>query len=87
MYEGHEMMIPGSGVNLTKWKYLEYPSDENGVEFLFVARIIKEKGIEEYLACADAIKKEYPDTSVILSRRNIECLSRSCCKWKTGNNN
>lgn len=54
-------LIPGSGVNLDKWKYLEYPDDKNGVEFLFIARIIKEKGIEEYLACAKAIKKEYPD--------------------------
>lgn len=62
MYEGHELLIPGSGVNLDKWKYLEYPSDETGVEFLFVARIIKEKGIEEYLACAKAVKEEYPNT-------------------------
>ena len=62
MYDGHEVMIPGSGVNLDKWKYLEYPSDEDGVQFLFVARIIKEKGIEEYLACAKTIIAEYPDT-------------------------
>ena len=62
MYDGHEVMIPGSGVNLDKWKYLEYPSDKDGVQFLFVARIIKEKGIEEYLACAKAIRAEYPNT-------------------------
>lgn len=62
MYDGHEVMIPGSGVNLDKWKYLEYPSDDEGVQFLFVARIIKEKGIEEYLACAKSIRTEYPNT-------------------------
>lgn len=62
MFDGHEILIPGSGVNLDKWKYLEYPSDKNGVEFLFVARIIKEKGIEEYLACAKTIKEEYPSS-------------------------
>mgnify|MGYP004508234357 CR=1 FL=1 len=62
MYDGHEVLIPGSGVNLDKWKYLEYPSDKTGVQFLFVARIIKEKGIEEYLACAKVMKKEFPDS-------------------------
>lgn len=62
MHEGYEKLIPGSGVNLDKWKYLEYPSDRNGVEFLFAARIIKEKGIEEYLECAKAIKEKYPNT-------------------------
>lgn len=62
MYDGHQVLLPGSGVNIDKWNYLEYPDDKEGLEFLFVARIIKEKGIEEYLACAEEIKKEYPDT-------------------------
>ncbi len=61
MYNGHYKMIPGSGVNLDKWKYIEYPSDDNGIHFLFVARIIKEKGIEEYLNCAKTIKERYPN--------------------------
>ena len=39
---------------------MDYPDDKNGVEFLFIARVIKEKGIEEYLAAAKQIKKEYP---------------------------
>lgn len=62
IYRGREELIPGSGVNLNQWKYLEYPSDEHGVAFLFIARIIKEKGIEEYLACAEAVKKEFSNT-------------------------
>ena len=62
MHKGKEKLIPGSGVNLDKWKYLEYPNDDNGITFLFIARIIKEKGIEEYLACAEVIKKEFPNT-------------------------
>lgn len=61
MYSGHYKMIPGSGVNLSKWTYMEYPDDENGIHFLFIARIIKEKGIEEYLACAETIKEKYPN--------------------------
>ncbi|MCM1154936.1 MAG: glycosyltransferase family 4 protein [Roseburia sp.] len=62
MYRGRERLIPGSGVNLEKWNYLEYPADNHGIHFLFIARIIKEKGIEEYLACAETIKKESSNT-------------------------
>lgn len=59
MYQGNYQLIPGSGVNLNKWKLLEYPNDSENIEFMFVARIIKEKGIEEYLATAKQIKTEY----------------------------
>lgn len=62
IYNGKQTLIPGSGVNIKRWYLMDYPEDKNGVEFLFIARVIKEKGIEEYLAAAEAIKKEYPDT-------------------------
>lgn len=57
-----EKLIPGSGVNVEHWKYLEYPSEDEGVHFLFIARVIKQKGIEEYLETAKSIKQRYPDT-------------------------
>lgn len=60
LYHGKQSLIPGSGVNLSKWSVKEYPDDANGVEFLFMARIIKEKGIEEYVKAAEEIKKDYP---------------------------
>lgn len=62
LYTGNQKLIPGSGVNLSKWNVKEYPDDTNGVEFLFMARIIKEKGIEEYVNAARVIKKEYSNT-------------------------
>lgn len=57
-----EKLIPGSGVNVEHWKYLEYPSEKEGIHFLFIARIIKQKGIEEYLEIAKEIKKKYSNT-------------------------
>ena len=56
-----EKLIPGSGVNVDKWQYLEYPDESNGIHFLFAARLIKEKGIEEYLQCAEQIKGSFPN--------------------------
>ena len=50
-------IIPGSGVNLEKWYEMPYPKEENGLQFLFIARIIKEKGIEEYLKIAKYYKE------------------------------
>ena len=37
-----------------------YPSAEESVRFLFISRIRAEKGIEEYLAAVETIRKEIP---------------------------
>lgn len=61
MLSGRYQLIPGSGVNLEKFSLMDYPSDDI-IEFLFVARVIKEKGIEEYLKMADIIHSHYSNT-------------------------
>ena len=43
--------VNGSGVNIGKYQFQEYPGREKP-KFLFVGRLMKEKGIEEYLYCA-----------------------------------
>lgn len=54
-------LLPGSGVNLQTHPALPYmPCDE--VHFLFVARLLKEKGIDLYLAAAKRIAGKYPNT-------------------------
>lgn len=55
-------IIPGSGVNLKNWYPMPYPDEKSGIHFLFIARVIKEKGIDEYLACAKFIHDKYPET-------------------------
>ncbi|MGM2817801.1 glycosyltransferase family 4 protein [Bacillus cereus group sp. Bce001] len=54
-------LIPGSGVNLNQYSLLDYPRDTK-VNFLFIARVMKEKGIEQYLTAAKYIKDKYPNT-------------------------
>ena len=44
-------LIPGSGVNLNKFTVVPYPAT-GLVKFLYISRIMKEKGIEEYFAAA-----------------------------------
>ncbi len=50
-------VVPGSGINLAKFKYVEYPKDDI-VNFAFLGRLIKAKGIEEYFACAKELSSD-----------------------------
>lgn len=54
-------IIPGSGVNLERFTLLPYPNN-NTVEFAFISRIMKEKGIEQYLQAATYIRNKYSYT-------------------------
>lgn len=54
-------VIPGSGVNISYFSLLPYPPD-NTIEFVFISRIMKEKGIDQYLEAAEHIKSNYPYT-------------------------
>lgn len=59
MIKSTATLLPGSGVNTTKFSLLPWP--DKGTEFIFIGRIMKEKGIEEYFECARTIKKDYPE--------------------------
>ncbi len=54
-------LLPGSGVNLQRFSLLPYPQTET-VEFAFIARIMEEKGIDQYLEAARTIREKYPNT-------------------------
>lgn len=59
---GENILLPGSGVNLEHHTLQPYPQDENIVKFLFIARLLKDKGTEEYFETAKNIKRKYPHT-------------------------
>ncbi|MGD9679454.1 MAG: glycosyltransferase family 4 protein, partial [Vulcanibacillus sp.] len=63
--KGDYKIIPGSGVNLNHFKLLPYPNDEV-IRFLFIARIMKEKGIYEYLGAAEEIKKNHKNVEFLV---------------------
>lgn len=58
---GKHGMLPGSGVNLQRFSPLEYPGEET-TEFVFISRIMKEKGADQYLEAAEYIRGKYPNT-------------------------
>lgn len=56
----HVCLLPGSGVNLHAYPELPY-SPGDVVHFLFVARLLKEKGIELYLSAAKRVAQNHPN--------------------------
>lgn len=56
---GKYHLIPGSGVNLEHYPLRPY-EEKGDISFAFIGRVMREKGIEEYLTAAKEIKAEYP---------------------------
>src|SRR5690606_4593764 len=57
------------GLNLKDFSYKKW-DDQKNISFIFVARLIAEKGIFEYLEAAKIIKKKYPN----ITFKIIGCL-------------
>lgn len=56
--EEKAFVLNGAGVNLEEYSFCEYPPDGT-VRFLFIGRIMKEKGIDEFLYAAKTITPLY----------------------------
>ncbi len=53
------VLLPGSGVNLERHPYEKYPSEDGIIEFLFMGRIMRDKGVGEFVSAAKEIKEKY----------------------------
>ena len=52
-------VLPGAGVDLEWYRFKEYPSEENGIRFLYLGRIMREKGMDEFFSAVRRLKKEF----------------------------
>lgn len=62
--ENKIILINGSGVDLNHYKKTPLPKKTS---FLLIARLIKDKGINEYVDAAQIVKKTYPNVSFRLA--------------------
>lgn len=53
--------LPGSGIDTNKEIPLHHSVANKDIRFLFVARLLKDKGLVEYVDAARIIKAKYPD--------------------------
>jgi galacturonosyltransferase len=59
--DDRSIVLPGSGVNLEHHVFQEYPAD-GVIKFLFISRLLKDKGTSEFFEMVKAIKTNYPKT-------------------------
>lgn len=53
-------LLPGSGVNLEQFSYMEYPQTDDPVVFVTVGRLMKDKGTDELLEAAGIVRECHP---------------------------
>lgn len=58
--ENKTKVLSGAGINLESYSYVP-PKDDGICRFLYLGRIMQEKGIDEFFAAAKAMKEKYGD--------------------------
>lgn len=56
------VVMAGAGVNLDEFCKTPYPAENEPLRFLFVGRIMKEKGVDELFQAIPGFKEKYPDS-------------------------
>src|SRR5207237_7572434 len=56
---GQARVLPGSGVDLDH--FAPAPLPESPPTFLFIGRILRDKGVAEFVEAARSLRPEYPD--------------------------
>ena len=54
-----QSVISGSGVNLEKFCFMDYPEDNGEVHFLYIGRILPKKGIQQFIDAAQYFHEHY----------------------------
>lgn len=51
-------LLNGAGVDLERFSYKPYPGDDGATRFLFIGRVMKEKGVDELFAAMRMLQKD-----------------------------
>jgi galacturonosyltransferase len=57
------LLLPGSGVNLEKHFYIDYPKEISSIRLVFIGRIMKDKGIGELLEAFSQVHAKHPSVT------------------------
>ena len=86
--KNHTFVLNGAGVNLERYSYMDYPDEQGLLEFLFIGRVMKEKGVNELIEAFKVLQKEHICRLVIVGpyeETNYEQVFKDCEKegWLT----
>lgn len=57
-------VLCGIGLNLADYPYSSAPTQP--VRFIFIGRLLAEKGVNEYISAAQLVKQQYPDAEFVM---------------------
>lgn len=88
-------LIPGSGVNLKKFQFIEYPKNDKVIKLLTVGKLMKDKGTDILLDAINNVKNKYPKVEFTLIGRFEEdykdkvsaAVNKGLIKYKKENKN
>lgn len=64
--EEQVVVLPGSGIDLAQFAQSPLPAQDNPVRFLMIARLLRDKGVVEYVEAAKMVRQTHPDTRFLL---------------------
>jgi len=74
-------VLGGIGLNLKDYPYQPVPNIQQPINFLFIGRLLKEKGIHDFLAAVKIVKEKYPETQFTvlgaIDPHNLGALTQS----------
>ena len=76
-----QYVLGGIGLNLEEYQFQPIPSFSSNLNFLFIGRLLKEKGIHDFIAAVKMVNKAYPKTTFTvlgsIDHSNLGALSDS----------
>jgi len=74
-------VLGGIGLNLKEYPYQPITNIQQPINFLFIGRLLKEKGIHDFLVAAKIVKEKYPETQFTvlgaIDSHNLGALTQS----------
>lgn len=62
--EEQTVRLNGAGVNLEEYPFTAYPEEKEKTRFLFIGRVMKEKGVDELFSAFEKLKSIYPQVEL-----------------------
>lgn len=81
--EEQTCLLNGAGVNLEHYRLIDYPVDDVTTKFLFIGRVMKEKGIDELFDAMQKLKADGIDCSLEVVGENEEDYKEIIKKYES----
>lgn len=81
---GQAKLLPGSGIDLQRFLPSEFPGQTDATVFLMISRILRDKGVLEFVEAAKLVKAKSPDTRFQLLG-TVDAANRSAIDSATVN--